>query len=209
EQPVASQATDAPNMAAAMPEDPAAPAASLPAFDVVRVEPGGEAVIAGRAAPGAAIELLANGSVIDRTSANEAGEFVMMPAPLAPGSHELVLKAGEAGSRQAVSVSVPEPGKDGEVLVVVGEPGKASQVVQAGAPDSPAAGALSAVPGYVVPTAPQDTALRVGAVEAGGGRLFVQGSGAPGASAIIYLNEAPLAEAKIGPDIGRASCRER
>ena len=192
-------AEPAPNTAAPLPEQPGQQAATRPTFDVVRVEPGGEAIVAGRAAPGSEIELLANGKVIDRTRANEVGEFVLMPAPLQPGSHELVLRSTDGGSRQAVTVSVPEPGR-GEVLVVVGEPGKPSQVVQAGAPEGPDAGALSQVPGYVQTPAGADTQLRIGAVEAESGRLFVQGSGQPGGKTVIYLNEAPLAEATIGPD---------
>lgn len=187
-----------PQAAAPMPEEPGQ-GATRPTFDVVRVEPGGEAIIAGRAAPGSEVELLANGNVIDRTRANEAGEFVLMPPPLQAGSHELVLRTKDAGSRQAVTVSVPQPG-GGEVLVVVGEPGKPSQVVQAGAPESPSAGALSQVPGYVQTPAGADTPLRIGAVEAESGRLFVQGSGPPGGKTVIYLNDAPLAEATVGPD---------
>ena len=34
----------------------------LPAFDIARIEPTGEAVIAGRAIPGATVELLRNAS---------------------------------------------------------------------------------------------------------------------------------------------------
>jgi nucleoid-associated protein YgaU len=191
-------AESAPQTVAPMPEEPGQ-GATRPTFDVVRVEPGGEAIVAGRAAPGSEVELLANGNVIDRTQANEAGEFVLMPPPLQPGSHELALRTKDAGSRQAVTVSVPQQG-GGEVLVVVGEPGKPSQVVQAGAPQGPHAGALSQVPGYVQTPAGADTPLRIGAVEAESGRLFVQGSGPPGGKTVIYLNEAPLAEATVGPD---------
>jgi nucleoid-associated protein YgaU len=193
-----------PKTVAPMAEDPAQPGApamapTRPTFDVVRVEPRGDAIIAGRAAPGSEVELLANGGVIDRTKANESGEFVMMPPPLEPGNHELTLKTPESSSRQAVTVSVPQPDK-GEVLVVVGEPGKPSQVVQAGAPDKQSTGALSQVPGLLVEPAAQTTPLRIGAVEAEDGRLFVQGSGPPGSRVMIYLNDAPLTEARIGTD---------
>jgi nucleoid-associated protein YgaU len=98
-----------------------------------------------------------------------------------------------------VVVSVPEQGK-GEVLVVVGEPGKPSQVVQAGTPVGPAAGSLSVAPGRVVEPAVKSEPLRIGAVEAEGDRLFVQGTGPAGAKTVIYLNDAPLAEAQIGAD---------
>jgi nucleoid-associated protein YgaU len=188
---------EAPLPKVAMPEAPASAVEEPgPGFDVVRVEPTGDAIIAGRAAPGSDVELLANGGVIDKTKANEAGEFVIMPPALLPGSHELTLRTKEGASRQAVTVSVPQPGK-GEVLVVVGEPGKPSQVVQAGAPKGPGAGVIA--PQSVI-AADQAAPLRIGAVEEEGGRLFVQGSGPPGARAVIYLNDAPLAEAEIGAD---------
>src|SRR5262245_4441930 len=62
-----------------------------PSFDVARVSPDGEAVLAGRAAPGAAVELLRNGEVHDRTIADRSGEFVLIPKPLPPGNYELTL----------------------------------------------------------------------------------------------------------------------
>ena len=69
-------------------------AQSGPAFDVARVnEDGGEAVIAGRAAPGATVELLRDGQVHDSAVADAAGQFVMTPPPLPPGKHELTLRA--------------------------------------------------------------------------------------------------------------------
>lgn len=185
-----------PKLAVPETESPGTEAPSGPGFDVVRVEPTGDAIVAGRAAPGSEVELLANGGVIDRTKANEAGEFVIMPPPLPPGSHELILRTQEGDSRQAVTVSVPEPGK-GEVLVVVGEPGKPSQVVQAGPPQGPGAGTISQ-PAIIA--ADQDSPLRIGAIEEESGRLYVQGNGPPGARTVIYLNDAPLAEAEIGPD---------
>ncbi|MFC5067884.1 LysM peptidoglycan-binding domain-containing protein [Flaviflagellibacter deserti] len=182
----------------------------VPSFDIVRVEPRGDAIIAGRAAPGAEVELLSNGGVIDRTKANEAGEFVMMPPTFAQGSYELTLRTPDAGgSKQSVTVAIPEPGK-GEVLVVVGEPGKPSQVVQAGSPATHTATVGSpAIPSPAVitpPVAPQtaeaapELPLRIGAVEAEGGKLFVQGTGPEGARAQIYLNDSPLAEATVGDD---------
>jgi nucleoid-associated protein YgaU len=188
---------EAPLPKVAMPEVPApATEQAGPGFDVVRVEPTGDAIIAGRAAPDSEVELLANGGVIDKAKANEVGEFVIMPPALAPGNHELTLRTKDGASHQAVTVSVPKPGK-GEVLVVVGEPGKPSQIVQAGAPRGPDAGAIA--PQTVI-AADQASPLRIGAVEEENGRLFVQGSGPPGGRTMIYLNDAPLAEAEIGPD---------
>jgi hypothetical protein len=49
---------------------PTDPTDRSPAFDVARIEPTGEAVIAGRATPSAMVELLRAGEVHDRTRAN-------------------------------------------------------------------------------------------------------------------------------------------
>lgn len=79
-----------------------------PSVDIVRIEPGGAAVIAGRAAPGTELILLDNGAPIGTTQADSYGEWVFIPtAPLPSGAHDigLVIKKIEGG------VSVPTPGK--------------------------------------------------------------------------------------------------
>src|SRR6266403_4692191 len=50
----------------------------VPAFDIARIEPTGDAVIAGRATPGATVELLRNGELHDRAVADRSGQFVMV-----------------------------------------------------------------------------------------------------------------------------------
>jgi nucleoid-associated protein YgaU len=105
--------------AAPPPEQPAAEArdqpARAPTFDIVRVERDGRAVIAGRAEPGAEVEIRAGEQVIDRVQATPRGEWVATPAtPLATGDQELTLAARLAGapareSEQVVVVAVPEP----------------------------------------------------------------------------------------------------
>jgi nucleoid-associated protein YgaU len=66
---------------------------SAPAFDVARIERTGEAVIAGRAAPGATVELLRNGERQDQAVADQSGQFVMVPPRLPPGDYELTLRS--------------------------------------------------------------------------------------------------------------------
>src|SRR5438477_9634144 len=56
-----------------------------PTFDIARIEPTGEAVIAGRATPGATVELLRNGELHDRAVADQSGQFVMVPSRLPSG----------------------------------------------------------------------------------------------------------------------------
>ncbi len=99
----------------------------LPSFDVVRVEPDGAAVMAGRAAAGAAVQVLAGDGVLAETTADDNGEWVVvLDTPLAPGSHEIWLEATDgdgssAESREAVVVSVPLPAASEAAAVTVAE----------------------------------------------------------------------------------------
>jgi nucleoid-associated protein YgaU len=76
---------------------------SVPAFDIARIERTGDAVIAGRAAPGAVVELLRNGERHDRAVAGQSGQFVMVPPRLPPGNYELTLRSIQPDGKQATS----------------------------------------------------------------------------------------------------------
>ncbi|MEM8704007.1 MAG: LysM peptidoglycan-binding domain-containing protein [Pseudomonadota bacterium] len=56
--------------------EPGAPTSDA-TFDIVRVEPGGSTVIAGKAVPGAQVELFLDGEAVASTAADSAGGFVM------------------------------------------------------------------------------------------------------------------------------------
>jgi nucleoid-associated protein YgaU len=101
----------------------AQPTMEPPRFDVVRVGARGSAVIAGRAAPGAEVIVLAdNGRELGRARADRRGEFVILPAdPLPPGNMELSLVA-RLGDQEV-------RGPDTVVLVV---PDTAAQMAEAG-----------------------------------------------------------------------------
>jgi nucleoid-associated protein YgaU len=75
----------------------------VPAFDIARIERTGDAVIAGRAAPGAIVELLRNGEQHDRTVADKSGQFVMIPPRLPAGDYELTLRSRQPDGKQATS----------------------------------------------------------------------------------------------------------
>jgi nucleoid-associated protein YgaU len=86
---------------------------SVPVFDIARVERTGDAVIAGRAAPGAIVELLRNGGRLDEAAADRSGQFVMVPPRLPPGDYELTLRSRlpdgtVATSKQGVMVALAE-----------------------------------------------------------------------------------------------------
>ena len=75
----------------------------VPAFDFARIESTGEAVIAGRATPGATVELLRNGEPHDRAVANQSGQFVMVPPRLPAGTYDLTLRSKQPEGNQAIS----------------------------------------------------------------------------------------------------------
>jgi nucleoid-associated protein YgaU len=109
-------APPAPPTAAAPPPAPASPAMAVPApsFDVVRINPQGGAVIAGRAAPGAEVTVLDDSKPLGHVVADEHGDWVLLPKDrLAPGEHQLSLAARTADgaisrSDSVVAMIVPE-----------------------------------------------------------------------------------------------------
>jgi hypothetical protein len=74
-----------------------------PVFDIARIDPTGDAVIAGRAAPSVTVELLRNGHVHDRAVADRSGQFVMVPPRLPPGDYELTLRSRQPDGKEATS----------------------------------------------------------------------------------------------------------
>jgi hypothetical protein len=149
-----------------------------PAFDIARVEPSGDAVIAGRASPGATVELLRNGIVHDRVVADASGQFAMVPPRLPTGDSELTLRSRPPGGAAATSK---------QTVVVAVQPNLKDQpVVALMAPDRPS----------VVLSKPEGLAASGGAVvveaveaEPGGKKLYVSGRSSPRASVRLYLND--------------------
>jgi LysM repeat protein len=101
--------------------EPAAPVGTMPvppSFDVVRIGPRGEAVVAGRAAPHAEVTILDRGKEIGHATADDNGEWVWLPdKPFEPGNLELSLKAKLPGqtpveAESKVVLIIPEREKD-------------------------------------------------------------------------------------------------
>jgi hypothetical protein len=89
-----------------------APAARVvvppPAFDLVRISAAGDAVIAGRAAPGTTLEILADDQVIGQITADARGEWVFVPEqPLARGTHRLSLRTPGSPAGAATTITIP------------------------------------------------------------------------------------------------------
>jgi hypothetical protein len=178
--PADSKPTEAATAAAAKPAEKAEASneaaipdeGSVPSFDIVRVEPTGETVVAGLAAPKSKVELMDGSAPIATAEANERGEWAMaIEKPLSPGTHDLSIrttsvdKKTESLSEQSVAVQVQEPGK-GEALVVLNTPDAASKILQKPevAGDTQIAAATPSAPaGTEAPTTPENTAAAPGA----------------------------------------------
>ncbi|MGV1014260.1 MAG: LysM peptidoglycan-binding domain-containing protein [Methyloceanibacter sp.] len=155
---------------AAEPEEDKAANASAqpgdtPSFDVVRIEPTGDGVLAGRAAPGWRISVESSGMQVALAEADDQGEWtVILSRPLPPGTHTLSLKATSpdgskhASSTQTVSAEVATPPTKTAVVDTPQEP--AAQLPAVTAAPTPVAPAVQeerdVTPGRVPPRdAPQ------------------------------------------------------
>jgi nucleoid-associated protein YgaU len=195
----AGDAAEGSGQATAPPADgpPAAAEATVrPSFDIVRVERDGRAVIAGRAAPDAEVEVRSGGQVIDRVRASRRGEWVAIPAKaLAPGDQELsavVAREGAAPieSDQVVVVAVPEPTS----------PAAATATAEASEPAQPVAvllpregkgtGRILQAPGRL--SADGTLALMTVSYDESG-EVVLSGEAPPGVPVRIYVDNRPAA----------------
>lgn len=175
---------------------PAVPA--KPSFDIVRVNPKGDAVMAGRAAPGARVTIADGGKVIGQAQADQSGDWVFIPsAPLAPGARTLTLSeqtatGTEAKGDRSVVLVVPEPAAGAQ------QPSKPPALAVLTGPNVPPA-VLTGPPGGE--SGATGTRLGLSAAEYGGsGTLQVAGTAAPGATVRVYMDDKAVGQAVAGPD---------
>lgn len=183
----APQAESKPPEKAPMAAPPSAPKQEakelVPEFDIVRVEPTGELVVAGRAMPNALIVLMRGETQHGTANADSEGRFAMVPNPLPPGSHELRLVAtdrnGVKTSKESVFVNVPQDRKS-ETVVALQAPGVATVNMQ---PAAQKQGERAKVHIFAVDV------LTTGVMAA-------SGSAEPGADVRLYLNDTLIVTAK-------------
>jgi nucleoid-associated protein YgaU len=160
----------------------------VPTFDIARIEPTGEAVIAGRAAPGATVELLRNGEPHDRAVADQSGQFVMVVPRLPSGTYDLTLRARQPDGKQVTSKQsvavVLEPKATDRPVVALITPDKPTVVLSQPAGAKPAAGAVVVEAVEIEP----------------GGKFHVSGQARPGAALRLYLNDSFIPSVTAGAD---------
>ena len=206
------------NNAAATTTAPAAspmsqPQAVAPSFDVVRVDPAGALVIAGRAASGSEVTVTSNGQVIGTGTADENGAWVILPdAPIPAGNHELGLSAklpdGQSldGDRQ-VMLAVPETGKNvagettqttgGSLAVLVPKDNSGGAVVLQQPPAAAPAGTQSAA-AEAEPSGIASGALVLDTVDYDDkGQVIIGGRGTLGATIQVYLDNDLIGAATV------------
>ena len=189
-----------------------------PSFDIVRVERDGRTVVAGRAAPGAEVEVRAGDRVLDRVRASRRGEWVATPVePLAPGGQELTLAARAADdaplivSDQVVVVARPEPPPPQPAPLAAAEPPppQPAEVAATAAPGEPVAvllpkdgggsGRILQAPGRIS----SDGRLALLVLDYDhAGQVRLSGEGPPGAPLRVYVDNLPSAEVVV-PQSGR------
>lgn len=206
----------------AAPETPSAPPGDEPSFDVVRIEPDGSGLVAGRAKPGAEVDVVVDGEVIAQTKADEDGAFVAFVT--------IDRKTGETGDGEAATA--PEAEAEAAPDASAGEDEKAEESAEPSAQtlvirarpdeDGPVAesapvfviGGLTedAAPVVVQPEAetvrviqpPKRAAASAVTLDAisydASGRVVFAGRGRPEGAVRLYLNGAPIAETPLSDD---------
>lgn len=181
---------------------PPAPSTEVkPSFDVVRVNPQGDAVIAGRALPEASVTVLDGEKPIGSVTADKRGEWVLLPErPLPSGDRELSLTAtapngGTIESEQVVVLSIP--GQKAPTALSLPEP--------AAVPERPLAVVVNrdGSAGSTLLQAPSEGVggsgnLTVDSIDYGpDGGLMLAGRAEAGNGIRAYVNNAPIGDTEV------------
>lgn len=155
-----------------------APPTSPPSFDVARIEPDGNGVMAGRAEPNWTVIVENGGATVAETKADDEGAWaIVLDTPLAPGNYRLSLRetspdgAQSLSAPQTVEVAIAES-KTAPAVAALNEPAEPrlaetnsapAATEKAEGPSAPATSPEAAAPS--VPQTPSAGASSPGAAE--------------------------------------------
>lgn len=156
---------------------------TAPSFDVVRINPNGDAVLAGRATPGSEVTILEGETVIGRVQADERGEWVLVPdKPLEPGARVFSLESkapDQAPVKSESEVVLVVPEQEGGGALALRVPNQA-----AGSGTGPATVLQSPFPSAGT------GGVAIGIIDYDeNGKASVSGKAKPGARLNVYLDE--------------------
>jgi len=169
-----------------------------PSFDVVRINPQGGTVIAGKAEPGAQVTILDGDRTVGQVTADDRGDWVFLPEkPMPPGNRELSLTSRsardgkEARSEGTVALMVPEAAKrvegEGAVAVLVPRQGDAP-VRPLQVPSGQASSSVAPVSTGSIRSGLRTREVLLDAVEYDrAGLILFSGRGAPEAKITLYV----------------------
>lgn len=194
---------------------------AAPSFDVVRIGPDGAAVIAGRAAPDAEVELRSGERVLDRVRANRRGEWVALPPEPLPGGDQALTIAARVGDGATVQadevlvVAVPEWPAPQPAARVTAAPSQPPPLVGPGQPTAAAAEPSPSEPLAVALPREGGGQGRIlqapGRISADGnlaltmldydhtGRIRLRGEASPGAPLRVYVDNQPAGAVTVEP----------
>ncbi|WP_152045549.1 LysM peptidoglycan-binding domain-containing protein [Aureimonas psammosilenae] len=191
---------------------PAAPPARMdaPRFDILRVEPNGSAVIAGKAAPDSEVRILSDGRVIATVKATRDGDFAaVLEERLPVGSHQLRIEAKRPDGESSVSpevavVSVPKPDQPDQLLAMIEAPGQPSRLIATPKAEEEAVASpssASAAPGgpevpTAAPAAQPPQTFAVEAVEIENGTIYIAGRAEGREPVRVYVDNKLIGEDK-------------
>ena len=165
-----------------------------PAFDIVRIQPDGNIVVAGRWAPNRSVSIAINGKIVATEQTNNDGEFVYAPKKSLPaGNYTLSLIGVGANTKSSdkVFLYVSEHGYENSVSLLMTK--KGSTLLQS-------------------PTVLRDGDLSVSKIDyLDSGRIVITGDAMPRLRVSLWLNNTYMGFARVsdyrhfglGADVGR------
>lgn len=165
-----------------------------PAFDIVRIQPDGNIVVAGRWAPNKSVSIMINGKIVATEQTNDDGEFVYAPKkPLAAGNYTLSLIGVGISTKSSdkVFLYISDQGYENSVSLLMTK--KGSTLLQA-------------------PTMLRDGDLTVSKIDyLDNGRIVVTGDAMPRLRVSLWLNNTYMGYAHVsdyrhfglGADVGK------